>query len=161
MMPVAFLLSLQAAGMVVDWLNTSDQAKLAKSGNDLEQADITAQIQSSRVQASDASVESMKNLRQTLGSQLAMQAARGVRQGTSTALLPANESLGNFNADQRIRQLNEMGSENSLKAKSLLSNLDSKTTNNQQWNQFRQRAINKIPTSPTAYGFGMTKVGGG
>lgn len=150
-MPYAFLLALQAGGMVVDWLSTNDQNQLLKEGDQLNQAAITANIATSRLQFEDESLDAMKKLRMNLGTQMAMQAARGVRSGAGTAALLTNESLGNFNADQRIRKINELASENGLKAQGLMSSLNTQANINKNWNAFDNRVISKIPTSGTAY----------
>lgn len=171
-MPYAFLLALQASGMVFDWLGKNDQVRMSKLGAQVEQAGIASNIQSSRLETEDASLQSMKQLRMNMGTQAAMLAARGIRGGTSTTALFSNESLGNFNADERIRKINQVGREASLKAGITLSDLHQKTTANNLWGEFRQNVINKIPTSPEAwgklsqgfsakngYGFGLNKVG--
>jgi hypothetical protein len=171
-MPFAFLLALQAGGMVVDWLSTNDQNKLLKSGDELNQAAITANIATSRLQTENDSLQAMKNLRQNLGTQLAMQAARGVQSGAGEATLFANESVGNFNADQKTRKLNQVVTENGLKAQGIMSSLNTQANINKNWNAFDNRVISKIPTSPSAYGqignamsaknsygFGLSKVG--
>jgi hypothetical protein len=170
-MPIAFLLAMQASGMVVDWLGKNEQVRLGKMGNQVEQAGITANIATSRVESEDASLNAMKQLRQNLGTQAAIYAARGIRSGTPTTALTTNESVGNFNADERIRRINQTGREAAYKAQQVLSNLHQTTSENNIWNQFRNNAISKIPTSTDSwkrigegfsaknnYGFGITSV---
>ena len=172
-MPLAFLLSMQAAGMVVDWLGKDEQVRLGKMGNQVEQASINANIQSSRLETEEASLQSMKQLRMNLGTQAAMLAARGVGGASGASIFGGVESVGNYNADQRIRRINQIGNEASLKANKAISNLHQQTFENKTWNDFRSNVINKIPTSSSAwnqlsqgfssknnYGFGLTKVGG-
>ena len=161
-MPFSFLLALQASGMVMDWYGKSEQIRLGKMGEQIEQANINSNIATSRLQTEEDTLSSMKKLRQNLGSQAVMMAARGVRGPMSTVL--SNESVGNFNADSRIRRINQMGNEAALRAQKLISNLHEKTFENNTWNEFRQGVINKIPTSPEAWNkiggsFGLTKVG--
>lgn len=170
-MPLAFLLALQAAGMVIDYQSTKDQARLAASGEALNQAGVAANIATARLQYEDESAQAMKELRQNLGTQMAMQAARGVRSGAGSAALISNESVGNYNADERLRKINALANENSLKAGGLMSSLNATAADKQRWNSFTQRTINKFPTSPSAYsqiakgmsssnnyGFGLSKV---
>jgi hypothetical protein len=172
-MPIGFLLALQASGMVVDWLGNQEQIRMGKIGNDLEQAGINANIETSRLNSEEESLESMKQLRQNLGTQAAMLAARGTRAGAGTAALFGNESVGNFNADQRMRKMNEMGRENQLRAQGLMSGLHEQANESQLNTQFFKDIINKIPTSPDAwsniksgfsakngYGFGLTPTTG-
>jgi urease accessory protein UreF len=162
-MPIGLLLAMQAAGMIVDYMGVQEQSRLARMGYELEQAGINANIETSRVEAENASLEAMKKLRQTLGSQAALFAARGVRAGTGNAIIASTESVGNFNANERIRKLNQMQREANLKAGGVLSKLHEQANENNMWNQFAQRTINRIPTSPSAYkgigeSFGFTKV---
>lgn len=162
---LGFMLSLQASGMVVDWLGKNEQVRLGKMGAQVEQAGIASNIASSRLEAEDASLQSMKQLRMNLGTQAAMMAARGTRSGAGTSALFGNESVGNFNADQRIRSINQSGREAQFKAQSVLSGLHEKTNSNNIWNEFRTNVIKKIPTDPDSYkqaaqAFGLTKAGG-
>lgn len=161
-MPFSFLLALQASGMVIDWFAKSQQTNMSRMGERLEQANINANIATSRLQTEEDTLASMKRLRQNLGTQAVMMAARGER-GPTAAIL-SNESVGNFNADSRIRRLNQMSNEAGLRAGKVISSLHEKTYENNVWNEFRQGVINKIPTSPEAWSkigssFGLTKVG--
>lgn len=172
-MPIAFLLALQASGMVVDWLGKKEQARMGRMGAEIEQAGIESEIQTTRLQTEEDSLAAMKQLRQNLGTQAAMFAARGVASGAGSAMLFANESVGNFNADERVRRINQLGNEARLKAGKTLSTLHQKTTESKLWNEFGKSVINRVPTSPDAwgqiskgfskksgYGFGFTPVGG-
>ena len=171
-MPLAFLLALQASGMVVDWFGANEQVRLGKMGAQVEQAGIASNIVASRLQAEDESLQSLKNLRMTLGSQAAYAASRGVHLGSGNSVITTETSVGNFNADERIRKINQSGNEAALRAGQTLSKLHESTYENNTWNQFTRRSINRIPTSDTAwkqigqgfsaknnYGFGFTKVG--
>jgi len=170
--PTTIYLAMQASGMIVDWFGKQDQMKLAGMGDQLNQASITNNIASSRLESEDQSLQSMKQLRMNLGSQLAVEAARGVRSGAGNSVIASNESVGNFNADERMRKINLSNNINNQKANSLISKLHTQTYNNDVTNQFRDSVLNRLPTSPQAwkgiidnfsksnnYGFGLTKVG--
>lgn len=169
-MPLAFLLAMQASGMVIDYLGRQDQIRMGRMGAKLEQESINADIASSRLQYEENSLEAMKQLRQNMGTQAAMFAARGVNAGAGTAVLFGNESVGNFNSNERIRKLNLRTREAQLKAGVTMSKMHQRTNENKIWNEFRQNTINRIPTSPDSWkgfnqafsneGFGLTKVGG-
>jgi hypothetical protein len=173
-MPIAFLLALQASGMVIDYLGKQQQIAASKQGAEIEQAGITANIANSRLQYEDESLQSMKQLRQNLGTQVALNAARGTRSGQGNAIMSETQSVGNFNADARMRKINQLGNEASLKAGMTLSKLHENTTENNVWNEFRKNALNSLPTSPSAYSqyanafsgskasssFGLTRIGG-
>jgi len=164
-MPLAFLLAMQASGMVVDWLGKNEQIRLGKMGAQIEEEGINANIQTSRLESEDASLQAMKQLRMNLGTQAAMLAARGVRSGTQTSVISMNTSVGNFNADERMRRINQIGREANLRAGKLTSQLHQKTFENNIRAEFRNNLFSKIPTSPSAYSqigssFGLTKTGG-
>jgi hypothetical protein len=154
--------------MIVDWLGKKDQIKMARMGADIEQAGIESNIESSRLQTEDESLQAMINLRKNMGTQAALFAARGTAGGAGTALVFGQESVGNFNADERIRRINQKGNEARLKAGMTLSKLHQKTYESNVWNEFRQNAINKIPTrgftsgssSGSGGSYGLTGVGG-
>jgi len=159
--PLALLLSMQAGGMVVDWLGKQEQIRMGKMGAKLEQAGINQNIQLARLQSEDESLNAMRDLRKNLGTQAAMLAARGVRGGSS--IFVTNESISNFNADERIRKINLMSNEAGLRAGKLLSSFHQKTYSNATRGEFFKNVFNKLPTSPNALdemsqGFGLTKV---
>ena len=160
---MGFMLSLQASGMVMDYFGKQEQVRLSKLGSQIEQAGINANIKVSQLESEDSSLQAMKQLRQNLGTQAAMAAARGIRSGTGAPLLAANESVGNFNADERMRKINQLGNEANLRAGLAISKLHQQTTQNTTWNQFRTNVANRFPTDPDAYkrlgsAFGLTKV---
>jgi hypothetical protein len=158
------MLAMQAAGVVTDWLGRRQQMDFAQKGAELEQRMINENIQISRIQSSEASLQAMKQLRQNLGTQAAMFAARGIRAGAGTAALITNESVGNFNADERMRKINQLNTESRLRVGLETSKLHQKAFEANQRNEFFTSVFNKIPTNPAAYksfgeGFGLTKVG--
>lgn len=171
-MPLAFLLAMQASGMVVDWLGNQEQIRMGKLGQQVEQAGINSDIATSRLEAEDESLQSMVQLRKNMGTQAAMLAARGTRAGAGTAALFSNESLSSYNADERMRKISESSREAQLRAQGLLSDLHEKTNEQNLNNQFLKNVFNKIPISPNSwgaiktgfssqnnYGFGLTTTG--
>lgn len=164
-MPFALLLAMQAAGMVVDYLGTENQSKLAAMGAKAEQAGLETNLYQTRLEAEDASLQQLKQLRQTMGTQLAVFAARGTNPGAGSALGVLTESVGNFNADERMRRMNLLGREAAIKGGMSISRLNQSSSNNKLWSGFASRTINKIPTNPSVYGqagksFGLTQIGG-
>jgi hypothetical protein len=146
-MPVALLLAMQAAGMIVDYLGTRNQQKLADMGAKIQQAGIESNIEQSRLETEDATLQSLKSLRQTLGSQIALFAARGTSTGAGSAVSMMQEALGEYSDDERTRRLNQRGRENALKANMTISKLNQQGANSKLWSGFAQRTLEKIPTS--------------
>lgn len=163
-MPIALLLAMQAAGMIVDWLGTQEQQRIANMGAKIQQAGIEANIQQTRLEAEDESVQALINLRKQLGAQAAIFAARGTAQGAGNSVLFTQESISDYKSDERMRRMNLLGRENELKAGGLISKLNQQGQNTKLWQGFAQRSMNRIPTSQQAWGqmgknFGMTQLG--
>lgn len=168
-MPVYLMLAMQAAGMITDYLGAKNQDEMMKMGMKVQQAGINADIEMTRLQTEEASLQSMKQLRQTLGTQIATMAARGVNPGAGSAFTLLNESLNNFNADERIRRLNLLGKENQLRAGKTMSRLQYSSESSKLWQGFAQRTINRFPSSVSGWqaygnaigeGFGLTSAAG-
>lgn len=151
-MPFAFLLALQASGMVFDWLGNKQQIQMGRMGAKLEQAGIESNLQSARLESEDASLESMKKLRQTLGTQAAIFAARGTAAYAGSALSLKNESVNNFNSDTRVRRMNLLGNEARIKAGKTISQLHESASEAEVWQGFRKSVFNKIPISSLGQG---------
>jgi len=142
-----WLYAAQAAGMVIDWYSTENQKEIGRMGTKIEQAGIENQIQTNRLEAEDASLKAMQELRKNLGTQAAVFAARGQSSGAGSAIGLRNESISNFNSDERTRKINTLGKEANLRAQSLMANLHNLTNETQLGNQFRNRVFDKVPMS--------------
>ena len=153
-MPLALLLAMQAAGMIVDYLGTKNQQDMANMGAKIQQAGIEANIEQTRLETEDESLRMLQNLRQTLGSQAALYAARGQRAGVGSALAITENTIGTANADERTLRLNQRGKENALKAGLVISKLDQMGNNSKLWQGFAQRTINRIPIGALSSGGG-------
>lgn len=144
-MPFALLLAMQAAGMVIDYFGTQQQQDFADYGAKIQQAGIEANIQQTRLDTEDASLSALQNLRKNMGTQLAIFAARGTASGAGSAFSLITENIGNFNSDERMRRMNLLGRENTLKAGGAISKLNQQAENSKLWQGFAQRTINRIP----------------
>lgn len=150
------LAAMQAAGMIVDFLGTKNQNDMMNMGMKVQQAGIEANIYQTRLESEDASLQAMKQLRQTMGSQIAIMAARGTSTAGGSAVSLLNESLANFNSDERIRKLNLLGRENQLRAGSAMSRLQYSSDTSKLWQSFASRTFNKFPTSVSGWGGGSS-----
>lgn len=169
-MPVAFLLALQAAGMVIDYLGTQNQAKFAEMGMKAEQAAIESNIAQHQLETEDASLQSLKQLRQHIGTQIATFAARGTALGAGSSLISVMGGISDFKSDERTRRINAMGKENQLMGGAAISRLQHMSDTSKLWQGFSTRTLNRFPTSPAAYskigsslnneGFGLSKFTG-
>ena len=150
-MPIQLLLAMQAAGMVIDYMGSRQQAMLSEMGMKVQQAGIEANIAQTRLQAEDESLMAMKKLRQTLGTQIATFAARGTRTGVGSALSIMTGSLSNYASDERMRKLNLLGKVTSLRGEGLISRLQNQTEVSRMWQGFANRTLNRFSTSAEAY----------
>jgi hypothetical protein len=162
-MPIALLLAMQAAGMIVDYFGTSRQQYYSDIGFKLQQAGIEANIYQTRLETENESLNAMRELRQRMGTQLAIFGARGTNPGAGSAFTSLTQSLSNFYSDERTRRINEMGRETELKGRGLVSSLNQSGENSKLWQGFTQRTINRFPTSWNAYSqmgkqFGLTQM---
>jgi hypothetical protein len=163
------LLAMQAAGMITDYFGTKNQDEMMKMGMKVQQAGIEANLYQTKLESQDASLQAMKQLRQTIGSQIAVNAARGTSTAGGSAVSLLNESVANFNSDERIRKLNLLGKENQLRANAAMSRLQYSGDSSKLWQSFAQRTFNKFPSSFSGWqggasaasqGFGMTSAAG-
>lgn len=169
-MPFYLLLAMQAAGMVVDYWGMKEQQRYSRMGYQIEQAGMEANINLTRAETEDASLQAMQELRKNLGSQIAVFAARGTSTAAGSAASIFNESIGNFNTDERMRRLNQLSRENQIKAGGVVSSLNYQSNKAQRWQGFLKNTINRFPTSGAGWqqgfgsaksSFGLTPVGGG
>lgn len=162
-----FLLAMQAAGMITDFFGTQYQTNLMNMGMKIQQAGLEANLYQTKLETENASVQAMIKLRQTLGTQIAMMAARGTSTSAGSAVSLLTESIGNFNADEKIRRLNLLGRENQLRGNSLISSLQNSSDTAKLWQSFASRTFNRFPSSfPGGQrsgneGFGLSSIGGG
>lgn len=150
------LLAMQAAGMIVDYFGTKNQDEMMRMGMKVQQAGIESNLYQTRLESQDASNQSMVELRKTMGTQIAVNAARGTSTGAGSSLSLLNESVSNFNADERIRKLNLLGKENQLKAQSVMSRLQYSSESSKLWSGFTQRTLNKLSSGTSSSGGGSS-----
>lgn len=153
-MPLALLLAMQAAGMVVDWWGSKQQVALSRMGTQVELAGINANIAQNTASYEEDSLAAMKELRQNLGTQAAYLAAKGTRGNAGSALVVTNQSISRSNADERMRRMNMLSREGQLRANKTLAQLHQAGTEQDIWNSFAKRTINRIPTSTSGGGGG-------
>jgi hypothetical protein len=151
-----FLLAMQAAGSIMQIVSYKDQRKLTELGRELEHEGIEANIELARASASEDSLEGMKALRQNLGTQMAVQAARGTATNVGSALFLSQKSIGQFNQDEKVRRLNLLSREASLRASDVLSGLHTLQSETQMGQAVTQKLFESLPGT-SAFNFGNTQ----
>ena len=157
-MPLALLLAMQAAGMIVDYAGVKQQQRLGNMGQKVQEAGLESNIYQTRLQAEDESLRSMQDLRKNLGSQIAVFAARGTSLAGGSALSVFNESINNFNTDERMRRMNLLGRENELRAGGSIAKLNQQASNQKLWSSFASRSLNRFPSSLEGWKQGFKEV---
>jgi hypothetical protein len=141
----AFLLAMQAAGLVSSVFGAKSQEKYIKLGRKLEQEQYTTNLEAIRLQSADASLDEMKQLRQNIGSQIAIQAARGNRGGSSYSGI--SKSVNTFDNDERKRRMNLLAAESELRANHVLSGLHSLQSETQLGQSLTKDFLNTLQTT--------------
>jgi len=153
------LLAFQAAGLVLDYRSTRNNQKLIQQGRRLENAALETNLEAVRLESSEASLASMQELRQNLGTQIAQQAARGNAAGAGMSITMQADSVGSFNKDKQTRRMNLLAKESNLRASNILSGLHTLQSETQLGQDLTSRIINTIPTSQIFDKFGKTAFG--
>ena len=148
---LGILLGMQAAGMIVDYTQTRRQQGLIQAGREIEQAQYEANLESLRTQTEQESLFAMKQLRQNIGTQIAVQAARGTSSAGGTASTLRQTSMAAFSEDERVRRMNQLAKEADLRAGNVLSGLHALSSQTQLGQAMQQRFINLIPISKMLY----------
>lgn len=150
MFPLAgILLGMQAAGLVIDYTQTRRQQGLVQAGREIEQAQYEANLEALRAQTEQESLASMRQLRQNIGTQIAVQAARGTSTAAGTAATLRQSSMAAFSEDERVRRMNQLAKEADLRAGNVLSGLHALSSQTQLGQAMQQRFLNLIPLSQT------------
>lgn len=148
MIPLAgILLGMQAAGMIVDYAQTRRQQELIKAGREIEQAQYEANLEALRAQYGQESLVAMQQLRQNIGTQIAVQAARGTSSAAGTALNLRTASQSAFEQDERTRRMNLLAKEADLRASNALTGLHATASETQLGQAMTGRFLNMIPLS--------------
>ncbi len=144
----AFLLSMQAAGLVTSFFGKKSQMKTIELGRKLEQEQFSTNMQAIKLESSEASLDEMKQVRENIGSQIVTNAARGNRGGTS--YLGIDESAHNLETDERKRRMNLMAKESQLRAGNILSGLHTLDSETQLGQSLFKDVLNTLPISSAA-----------
>ncbi len=146
----AFLLSMQAAGLVTSLFGAHSQQKTIQLGRKLEQEQFSTNMAAIRLQSAEGSLEEMKLVRQNIGSQIADNAAKGNRGGSS--YLGISESANTLEKDERTRRMNLLAKESELRSANILSGLHTQQSETQLGQSLLKDFINTIPVTAALTG---------
>ena len=137
-----FLLAMIASGVVMDYFGTEQQKKLGRIGEDTEQSAIDAQLAMTRAKYEEETLMGMENLRKNLGSQLAIQAARGNASYAGSAIALQQDSMESASKDQSARDLNLLSNETLLKNARYMSTVNRLSAESQAKQGFWKNTFN-------------------
>lgn len=143
----AFLISMQAAGVVFSAIDTSKNLNLIRQGRELEQEAVNTNLEALRAQSSESSLEAIKQLRENVSNQIAQNSARGTASGAGSAQSALQASEGNFGQDENTRRLNLLVKENELRAAGVLSGLHTLTSETKLGQSLTNQIFNNLPIS--------------
>lgn len=141
----AFLLAMQAAGLVTSFFGAKSQQKTIALGRKLENAQFATNMEAIKLQSAEGSLAEIKDVRQNISSQIAVNAARGNRGGSSVAGI--NETARNFESDERTRRMNLLAKESELRAGHILSGLHTAQSETQLGQSLLKDVFNTIPVT--------------
>jgi hypothetical protein len=123
MIGTAFLLSMQAAGAVVSMWSAHSADKQIRQGRAMEKAGIEMNMAANNYEFQESSLSAMQQLRQNLGTQAVMQAARGNAPGTQNVVAAEEKSISSTAGDVEAKRMRMLAREAELRASNVLSGL--------------------------------------
>lgn len=161
--------SFLAAGFAFDWFSTGSQRRLLEKGQELDHAGLDYKLSAIRAQSAEESLQSMIELRQTIGSQIAANAAMGRSSGVGSAFFIGANSIANQGKEERIRGFNLTSKELQVGADRIKGDLGVLGKKTEMTNKLLGRIFKDLP-GPSAIsewanqnkeGFGLDSVGAG
>lgn len=143
----AFLLAMTAGGAAISFYDAGTKMDLIRQGRELEQAALASNLEAIRAESAESSLEAIKELRQNVGSQVAINAARGVSSGAGSASVATSDSEANFAHDEKLRRLNLLVKENELRAADVLSGIHTLTSETNVGQSLTNQIFNRLPIS--------------
>lgn len=150
-----FMLAMQASGAFAEISGAQTAKGVLREGRKLEHAGIEANMELARAQSAEESANALHALRQTLGSQIAVQAARGTASGAGSALFIQQESIGEYSKGERARRMKLLAQQAGLRASDVMSGLELYKSETQLGQQTTQNLGQLAQTFQTPGGTGF------
>lgn len=99
------LLAAQAAGYGINLYQRHQEENFANMGAEMDRQQLSLQIEKEALVNSEETLASTERLRETLATQRAIFAARGISAGAGSSLAIAQRSIRTAGADERARRL--------------------------------------------------------
>ena len=109
------LMGAQAAGYATSIWGTTQANKMLGIGAQLDKEALDLRMQQNTLASTEQAIANQERLREAVGLQAAIFAARGQQGGTGTAGALQTKTLTEFGREERARQLNLLFSNNNIK----------------------------------------------
>ena len=141
----AFLMAMQAAGLVSSAYSYKNKMNQIQLGRQLEQEQFSTNLQAIKLESDQQSLIALRQVRKNIGSQVAANAALGRSGGSAYAGIA--ESYRSYNEDERTRRLNLLSKESQLRAGNVLSGLHTLESETQLGQALTSQILNTLPTT--------------
>jgi len=150
-MTLSFYVAMQAAGAIGSFLDTQSRIQMLQLGKSVDDAMYNANMATIEANAAKGSQASMDALRENLGTQLVVQAARGTGGGGTAGAL-ANKSVKSTQEDLAQGRLNLMAQKANLKTQHIKSGLEVLASETQLGQQFRKEVFDMAAADIALFG---------
>lgn len=134
-----------AAGTAFDFWQQGIADRMARLGHDLDTANMNANLERLRLQSAQESLQDQVSLRQSVGTQIAANAARGVASYTPGQIAKVNRQEGQLERGEQFRRMNLLAKESQLRAANVLSGLQTWQSETQAGRKIVNRVFDNLP----------------
>jgi transcriptional regulator of heat shock response len=152
----AFILSMQAAGAIINIKSAKDSQKLMQMGRQLEKESIETSLSTLNAQAADQSAQAMTQLRENIANQIVLNAARGSSSGAGSGQAGIQKAEGIHAQDAQARRLNLLAKQGELKAQNVTSAFKVLESETKLGQSLTDQIFNMIPTTSLTKKFGSS-----
>lgn len=163
MMQSAITAGIMAAGIGFDLFAQAQADRLSMKGEEVDTAAMNANLEMLRLQSAQQGAKEMGSLRQSIGSQIAANAAMGTASYGVGQIAKRDRQIGQAERGEKIRKLNLNAQELQLRQQNLISGLHGLQQRQQAGRKLVDRIFDTIPTMYDVFDQDAksTKMGGG
>ncbi len=138
------LMGAQAAGFGINLWGTSQANRMIGMGANLDKQALDLRMEQNTLASTEAAIANQERLRETIGLQAAMFAARGQRGGAGTAAAIQNKSLIDFGREERSRQMNLMFAQSNIKGQKAAIGMQAAGQKAQGWGGLLNTSLSSL-----------------
>ncbi len=138
------LMGAQAAGFGINLWGTSQANRMIGMGANLDRQALDLRMQQNTLASTEQAIANQEQLREAIGLQAVMFAARGQRGGVGSAAAIQNKSLIDFGKEERSRQMNLMFAQSNIKAQKATIGMQAAGQKAQGWGGLLNTSLNSL-----------------